>query len=418
MKEDLLQYIWKMKVISSIGLKTTSGIDLEILDFGTLNDDQGPDFLNGRVLLDGVEFAGSIEIHVNGSHWLLHKHGESRQYDNVILHVVFENDVQINNQMNQPIPTLELKELINESLLITYRGLMESSSLIPCEKQLDKVDSLLWIIMKDRMFAERLDRKSEEIRETFQKNSFNWEETFYQYLFKYAAMGVNSINFLELAQSVPLKIVRKIGNDPFVLEAIFFGQANPLEKTDNNYLRELRGEFEYQKLKFGLKLNYFQMKFSRMRPANFPTIRLIQLTALLANHQNLFRKVMESESVKDISQLLVMPSNAGQFKNGAAHQAHTGFGSVLIKSIVVNVVVPVMYNYGRYLDDQNLINKAKRMMEELSKENNKITRIWEGLNVENKNAYDSQALIQLYKQYCSAKKCLNCGLSSKTLLSE
>jgi len=409
MKEDLLQYIWKMKVIPSLGLKTTDGGSLEVLNFGTLNDNQGPDFLEGHIILDGVEFAGSIEIHINGSHWHAHKHAESRMYDNVILHVVYSHDVQIYNASNQAIPTLELAPLIDESLLETYKGLMKSTSPIPCQKQMNLVSGFLWNSLKDRMFAERLDRKTDQIKSVLAENNNDWEETFYQFLFKYAAMGVNSDNFYDLARSVPLKLVRQIGDDPFILEAIYFGQANLLDRAHTSHERELAGEYEYQKMKYGLIPNYFQMKFSRMRPANFPTKRLFQLTSILAKRKNLFRSIIESESVKEIAELFSV-------EPGPAPDSKISFGSTVIPVLVVNVVVPFMYMYGRHLSNELIVERAKSILEELKSEDNKITRLWRSIGIENENAYDSQALIQLYNEYCSAKKCLNCGLSSKTLL--
>ncbi|MFT7612883.1 MAG: hypothetical protein ACI9J3_001849 [Parvicellaceae bacterium] len=415
MKEDLLQYIWKMKVIPSRGLKTSDDSNLEILNFGTLNDNQGPDFLEGRIVLNGVEFAGSIEIHINGSHWNAHKHSESRMYDNVILHVVYTNDVQIYNTSNQPIPTLELKSLVDDELLQTYKGLMESKSLVPCQNQLNRVNSFLWNSLKDRMFAERLDRKTDQMKAVLSENKNDWEETFYQFLFKYSAMGVNADNFYDLAKSVPLKYVRKIGNDPFILEAIYFGQSNLLDKADNSHMRELDGEYEYQKLKYNLVPNYFQMKFSRMRPANFPTKRLFQLTSVLAQRKNLFRSIIESNSVKDISDLFTIEVTTDP-SMGSKSNSKISLGSSVLRVLVINVVVPIMYLYGRHLSDQVIIERSKAILEEVKSENNKITRIWNSVGVENANAYDSQALIQLYQEYCSAKKCLNCGLSSKTIL--
>lgn len=418
-KEDLLQYIWKMKVIPSTNLITVQGKELEVLRFGTINRDEGPDFLDGRILLDGVEFAGSIEIHVKSSHWHQHRHSESQLYDNVILHVVFEDDQQINNTHGQLIPTLELKPLVDPSLLSRYRRLMRSNSSVPCSNNLHQVDQITWNSIKDRMFAERLDSKYRELRRILRTNNNDWESVLYLQLFKYAAMGVNSADFFDLAMSVPFNVVRKLGDDRFALEAIFFGQSNLLE-VEHSYAHELRGEYEYQKQKFGLKENYLRLKFSRMRPANFPTLRLAQLVALFAGNKNLFRDLMETESYPEVFDLLSQPP-IGFWENhysftSPGKQRNKGFGHILVRSLVINVITPITYAYGKHLDDPDIIYRARNLLDTVPGEDNRITRIWNKLGVESSSAYNSQALLQLYKHYCSAKKCLNCGLSSKTLL--
>ena len=217
---------------------------MSIIDFGESNDNQGPDFLNGRVRIDEIEFVGSIEIHVNGSDWLKHKHSKSKLYDNVILHVVYNNDVEIINNNKQPIPTLVLKDIIDPYVLVNYRSIMESRADIPCHSRLDQVDPIFWNLAKDRLVAERLDRKSIEITEELMRNVFNWEETFYQLLFKYAAMGVNSTDFFDLARSVPLSLINKLGDNAFSVEAIYFGQANLLENASAEHAKKLLREYK------------------------------------------------------------------------------------------------------------------------------------------------------------------------------
>ncbi len=423
-KEDLLQYIWKMKAIPSTRINTSTGSGLEILNFGTLNFDQGPDFLNARIQLDGLEFAGSIEIHIKSSHWHRHKHEESKLYDNVILHVVYENDRQICNSAGEPIPTVELKNMLPQALLSSYRDFMRSGREIPCHNNLHEIDTITLRAMKDRMFAERLDRKTQEILEHLKINEFDWEELLYHYLFRYSAMGVNSEMFYDLAHSIPFFEIRKLRSDVFAIEALFFGQANLLttDSSDCSYMLELKGEYEYQLKKLRLTHNYFQMKFSRMRPANFPTVRLAQLAALYANRTNLFRALLECSSARQVIDLLrVAPSGYWSchynFGRKSAVKNH-GFGISLIRSLIVNVVVPMQYSYGRFHDNQHFIDNAQVLLETVPAEQNRITRKWVEYGLKASNAAESQALIQLFNQYCSHKKCLNCTFSSKTFLKQ
>ena len=392
---------------------------MSIIDFGESNDNQGPDFLNGRVRIDEIEFVGSIEIHVNGSDWLKHKHSKSKLYDNVILHVVYNNDVEIINNNKQPIPTLVLKDIIDPYVLVNYRSIMESRADIPCHSRLDQVDPIFWNLAKDRLVAERLDRKSIEITEELMRNVFNWEETFYQLLFKYAAMGVNSTDFFDLARSVPLSLINKLGDNAFSVEAIYFGQANLLENANVQYAKSLLKEYKYQKERMRLKKNYFQLKFSRIRPANFPTVRLAQLSALLVARPRLFHSVVEANSREELKHLFTVAPK-GYFSthvtfNSEGKYSIGPFGKSTVDMLILNLVVPVLYTYGKCTGNEHLLRQGLRIMESVEKENNKITRIWKNLNVQSKNGYDSQALIELYLNYCSGKKCLNCALSSKIL---
>ena len=392
---------------------------MSIIDFGESNDNQGPDFLNGRVRIDEIEFVGSIEIHVNGSDWLKHKHSKSKLYDNVILHVVYNNDVEIINRSKQPIPTIVLKDIIDPYIIVNYRSIMESKAEIPCQPMLDQVDSIFWNLAKDRLVVERLARKSIEIKKELKRNVFNWEETFYQLLFKYAAMGVNSTDFFDLARSVPLSLINKLGDDAFTVEAIYFGQANLLENASAEHAKKLLREYKYQKERMRLKKNYFQLKFSRIRPANFPTVRLAQLSALLVARPRLFHSVVEANSREELKHLFTVAPK-GYFSthltfNSQGNYSIGPFGKSTVDMLILNLVVPVLYTYGKCTGNEHLLHQALRIMESVEKENNKITRIWKNLNVQSKNGYDSQALIELYLNYCSGKKCLNCALSSKIL---
>lgn len=421
MKEDLLQFIWKMKLLP-LKLKTTNNSVVLVKDFGTLNHDQGPDFLNSKVFIDKLEFAGSVEIHINGSDWNKHNHSNSPLYDNVILHVVYKSDIEICNTEDQPIPTIELKNIISPHFLWRYKNVMDSQKEISCESSINRTENIDWMIVKDRLLANRLEQKYSEIKSILKFNKYDWEESFYQLLFKCVGMGVNAEAFLQLAKQVKLKEIKKLGNNVFAIESIFFGQMNLLSSQPNPYALELAREYDYQKQKLCLKKNYNQVKFSRMRPANFPTIRLAQLSILISSCPTLFRKLIEANSIKEIEHILYEPlsgfwSHHFTF-NSISKKIIGGFGKIMIHSLILNLIVPFLYSYGKYYDNDAYLEKALLLIQKTNKENNRITRIWSKLNVENKNGYDSQALVELYKNHCTSKKCLNCAIFSKIIITE
>ena len=419
MKEDVLQFIWKMKRLPNQPIYTTAGDPIRILDFGEINYDQGPDFLNGRVLIGDIEFVGSIEIHRKSSDWIKHNHSSSKQYDNVILHVVYNHDSEIVNSYKRPIPTIELKELIDPYLLLNYQRIMDSKIDVPCQSMIKRIDKLYWRSFQDRLFAERLDRKAKLISIDLLRSGNNWEETFYRLLFKYVAMGVNSGMFFELAKSIPLSCINKLGKDILAVKAVLYGQANLLEDVANEYEIKLREEYEYQKIKLRLKKNYFQLKYSRMRPANFPTVRILQLSSLLVERPRLFQKIVQSETKENVINILTVDPNIHSVNTqyvGIKNTDKTGpFGLYTINSLILNLVVPSMYAYGKYIGDENLLRNATRIMEATDCENNKVIRMWKGLSVPCSNGYDSQSLLELYNNYCSHKKCLNCAIGFKTI---
>ncbi len=422
MKEDFLHYIWKYKLIDASKLLTHTEEVIEVINFGIHNTDAGPDFFNGKVRIGETTWVGNIELHINSSDWLKHKHQDDRAYDNVILHVVYNNDKDLLDKDGNNIPTLELKGLINQELVKKHDDLVcQSGSEIACGVQIKTVDEFTIQSWINRLAIERLERKSDEIKQTLQQNRNNWEETFYQYLFKYFGLKVNALPFELLAKNSPLKVIEK-HHDLFSIEALLFGQAGYLEEdVEDEYFQKLKKEYYFLKSKFDLTpLEKSVWKFLRLRPSNFPTLRISQLANLLNKETRLFSKVIEAESVKEIQELFMV--EASEYWN-----SHYQFGKLVeedkkkkvgidtINSIIINVIVPFTFVYGKQNQKVELIDKSLGLLESINAENNSIIKNWNELGIKTSNAMQTQSLLELKNNYCSKKNCLNCSIGNKIL---
>lgn len=421
MKEDFLHYVWKYKLFDTSNLLTTNKEAITIINSGQHNTDAGPDFFNGKIEIASTIWAGNIEIHINSSDWLAHKHQHDKAYNNVVLHVVFNDDKVIYDAHNNPIPTLELKGLINSELIAKNQYLQSSKDWVACQNQINTVDKFTINTWLNRLAIERLERKSEEIEFTLQQNKNDWEQTFYQYLFKYFGLKVNALPFEQLAINTPLKIAEK-HSQIISVEALYFGQAGFLEDNiKDEYYLCLQKEYRFLKAKFSLQpIDKSLWKLLRLRPANFPTIRISQLANLLNKETRLFTKVIEAEKVLVVEKLFKTETSEYwkshyQFGVLAENSSTKKVGKTLINSLIINVVVPFLFVYGKQKQDEKLIDKALSFLENVKPENNSIITKWNELKVVSHNAMQSQALLELKNNYCSQKKCLNCNIGSKIL---
>lgn len=419
--EDFLHYIWNFKLFNIIDLKTTNKETLQIIKSGQHNTDAGPDFFNAQIQIGETMWAGNVEIHINSSDWLKHHHQKDNAYNNVVLHVVYHHDVDITNAKGNVIPTMELKQLIDPKLISNYKQLISSKNWIACSTQIKQVDQFVLQNWLERLVFERLERKSIEIAQTLLLNKNDWEETFYQVLFKYFGLKVNSEPFHLLAKNTPLKIIEKHRN-LFVIEALLFGQAGFLvDEKDVEYFQRLKKEYHFLQSKFSLtSLDKSLWKFLRLRPANFPTLRIAQLARLLSSEPRLFSKVLAIDSVKELQQLFSLTAssywnNNYQFGVEQKVSSQKRTGKLMIDSLIVNVVVPMLFVYASSKQDEELKNKAVRFLEELKAEKNTIMLNFEKLGVKSRNAMQSQALIELKSNYCSHKKCLHCSIGNYLL---
>jgi hypothetical protein len=413
--EKLLQYIWQFQYFNKAELQTTAGEKLQIIFPGKLNTNQGPDFTNAQIKIDNTTLVGSIELHLKASQWNEHGHNNDSNYKNVVLHVVFENDLP-----QSAVPVLELQSRISNLLLERYTDLMNSSSFIPCANSVSEVKEITWVSWKERLLAERLTRKSSIVFKFLEENNAHWEESFWWMLARNFGMKVNSEAFESTARSVSVNILAKHKNQIHQLEAFLFGQTGLLERSfEEDYPKLLQREYNFLKKKYDLKPIHTPVHFLRMRPGNFPTIRLSQLAALIQNSAHLFSKILETEKISEIEKMFEVTANDYwhyhyRFDESSSFKKKT-IGKDMIDNLIINTIVPVLFAYGLYLKEEKFKNKAILWLEELSAEVNSITKGFASLKLSNKSAFDSQAFIELKTQYCDHKHCLQCAIGNTLL---
>jgi len=415
MTEKLLQFIWQFRYFKQTGLITVSGESLQILAPGQYNTNQGPDFLDAKVVIGKTTWAGSVELHIKTSDWDKHNHQSDQNYQNVMLHVVWEDDGLKNN-----IPVLELRDRVSKILLQRYEELMNSSSFIPCETSIGLIKDINWKSWKDRLLIERLLRKVSIIEISLQQNSHHWEETFWWLLARNFGYKVNANAFGAIARSLSVSLLAKHKQQVLQLEALLLGQAGQLEKpVKDDYAKLLQREYRFLRKKYDLKPIYHPIHFLRMRPGNFPTIRLAQLAMLINGSAHLFSRIKDTCGLKEVREWFDITGNDYwhyhyRFDQESAFKKKK-LGRSMINNIIINTISPVLFAYGNYHSEQKYKDKALKFLEETSPEINSITKGFQNLGIENKNAFDSQALIELKNEYCSKKRCLECGVGNTIL---
>ncbi len=420
MNEDFLQYAWNYRLFDSENLMSSQGNCLELVDTGRLNRDSGPDFFESRVQIDNLLWVGNVEMHLKASDWYRHNHDKDLAYDNVILHVVLENDRDIVLSDGRLLPCLELK--IPDQFLNKYQSLMSSQTWIPCQVDIPKLNNFFVNHWLDRMLLERLERKSGDIKKMYHQNSNSWEETFYQLLARYFGMKVNADPFEQLARSIPLKNLAKQKNSLLQLEAIFYGQAGFLDDKilDDDYYESLQTEYRFLQSKFKLKpIEKSRWKFMRLHPVNFPTVRIAQLASLIYQSQSLFSKIINVENIDELYILL-------QSKTSLYWETHYRFGEkadfkekilgrLTIDVLIINAIVPILFVYGKEVGNSLHVDKALSFLEKLKPEKNSIIKSWISSGVGVKSAYQTQSLLHLKSEYCSKYRCLECELGNRIL---
>ncbi len=421
MKEDFLHYLWRMRKFNHVALKTTNGEPLTIQATGEHNLDAGPDFSNARIRIGDMLWAGNVEIHVNASEWYAHKHQEDKAYDSVVLHVVFEEDKPVFRNNGERIPCLEIKKRIPPKISKIYRKLLRDETWIPCQHHFSKVKEITKNLWLDRLLVERLENKTTDIIRSLEINKNNWEETFYQFLARGFGVKVNTEPFEQLARSLPLLILGKHKNSLFQLEALLFGQAGMLEiDFKDDYPIRLQKEYNFLKKKYNLQsIHSESWKYMRMRPANFPSIRIAQFATLVYQSSHLFSKILAVQNVKEIEHMFeVKISNYWQTHyvfDKPSIKRKKSLGKNSIHLLIINTIAPFLFLYGKSIDRESLKEKALELLEELQSEKNTIINEWRKLGMNPSSAYQSQALLHLKKNYCDKKNCLNCSIGHAIL---
>ncbi len=420
MTEDFLQFIWEQRLFDTENIKSTDGERIEVLDPGVRNTDSGPDFFNAKVRIDDTLWVGNIEIHRMASDWLKHRHQADYAYDSIILHVVDSFDQDVFRKSGNKIPAMVLN--YSPVLLENYRSLLNSKAWIPCQSRFLSIDPIVLRIGFNRLLVERLQEKTGEIMEKLHQNQRNWNETFYQFLARNFGFKTNAMPFELMAKSLPMNILGKHKDNPFQIEALLFGQSGLLSELlwADDYYFELRKEYEFLMKKYSLKpIPGHLWKYLRLRPVNFPTIRIAQFAALIYRSSGLFSKITETGSLNELKGMFNVKASPywdTHYKFGlVSRETSKNLGNSATENIIINTVIPFLFVYGEQNNKHHLKENAIEWLEHLSPETNSVISGWQKLDVRPHSAFDTQALIQLKTRYCSARKCLKCHVGNKLI---
>lgn len=421
MNEDFLHYIWQLSHFDVRELRTSRGEELQIIKKGFHNTNAGPDFSDARIKVGDTTWAGNVEIHTKSSDWERHNHTSDKNYDTIVLHVVYEDDKPVKRSNGEYIPTLELKNRIPGDVYGKYLYLMGSKTWIPCSKEFEKLDNLFIKFWLNRMLVERLERKSGEVSQSLENLNNDLEEAFYIQLAGNFGFKINTEPFKRLARALPYKIIAKHRYSLLQIEALLFGQAGLLESAFNDeYPTKLQNEYKVLKAKFGLTpIPAHNWKFMRTRPYNFPTIRLSQLASLLHKQTNLFSSLLEANSIAEIKKVLEVSAseywkNHYQFDKESKASSKS-LGESAIENIIINTVVPFLFAYAEFKGDGRFKDQTLKLLDDVPAEKNNITDGFGRLGYKATSAAQSQALIELKNEFCNHKKCLNCGIANQFL---
>jgi len=418
MREDFIAYIWKFKSFAKKKLFSGQGEQVQILSAGQENNNTGPDFFNAQVIIDHQKWAGNVELHVNASDWYVHGHENDVNYDNVILHVVWENDVPVYRKDNTLVPTLELKNIVDSDIMNKYSELFATSrKWINCETKIAAVDKFIVDKWLERLFIERLEQKSIFILELLAQSNNDWEAVLYKLLLKNFGLKVNSEAFFALSNAVDFSIIRKEQDSLFSLEALLFGSAGLLENNiEEAYFKELKEECNYLTAKHKLSKSTIAVEFFRLRPTNFPTIRLAQFASLYYTHQTLFSKLMNAQNLKSIYELFGLAASnfwtTHYTFEANSKKSKKKLSTAFVDLLLINTIIPLMFVYQNYIGKPNN-DMIVNMINKIQSEKNNIINKFSSLKITSSSAFYSQALLQLKNEYCDKKKCLQCAIGNR-----
>ena len=427
--EQLLHYCWKHKLWPIEGLQTTDGQEVEVIDPGLHNRNSGPDFFNAKVKIGGTLWVGNVEIHDKSSDWFQHGHQQDEHYNNVVLHVVGVADREVQMQSGHFVPQMVLT--IPPSVHDNYEELLRTDAYPPCYRIIPNLTRLTIHAWMAALQTERLEQKTIAIQERVKEAGGSWEDAYFQTMARNYGFGINGDAFEEWARHIPLQAVGKHRDDLFQIEAIFMGQAGLLELNtipaqyqqqalNEGYFAKLRNEYQYLAHKFSLTpMNAQLWRFLRLRPQNFPHIRIAQLANLYYQRKATLSALIDCQD---------MPAMAAMLRTQVTPywETHYTFGSESFRNakhlspfsinlLMINTCVPMLFAYGRHRMKEALCDRAFDILEQLKAENNHIIRMWKECGLDVKSAGDSQALIQLKREYCDKKECLRCRIGFEYL---
>lgn len=417
--ERLLHYVWKYKLYPATPLITTEGLPVQVIDPGRINPDAGPDFSQARIKMGDTLWAGSVEVHDKASDWLLHRHDQDEAYDAVIAHITGCNDAEIQRTDGRPVPQIVLP--VSTSVRSTVDWLLRREAAVPCLTRLPEIPSLHWSLWLGALLGERLERKTQHIYALLEQYRHDWNEVFYITLTRNFGFGINSDAFEGLARSLPLRCIQKQRSSHTQIEALLFGQAGMLEAGyDCHYYRLLQREYRFLRHKFGLEpLDESAFTTIRRRPFNFPPLKLAQLAAIWVQHDTLFSAILEARTPGEIKRYFrIAPSDYWEthyhFRE-VSPQKTKPIGESALNILLINTVVPMYFAYGQQSKLPEYCERAIRLLESIPPEQNSIVSLFAQAGIQIRNASDTQALIQLKREYCEKKNCLHCRIGFQLL---
>ncbi len=423
MKEDFLHYLWKFKKFDLLNLRTFTGEEITIIHVGQYLELAGPDFFNAQITIGNQKWAGNVEIHIKSSDWYVHHHERDAAYENVILHVVWENDTTIFRSDNSEIPVLELKKYVDAVTITNYQALIAPKSWIFCEKELSKIDSFVFKNWQERLFLERLERKSQPIYDLLEETNQDWEAVLFWLLAKNFGLNTNGEIFLKIAKSIPFSIIRKENFELQNLEALIFGTAGLLaSEKEDAYFKDLQFRYFYLLHKYQIGKTIIEpVHFFKHRPDNFPTIRLSQLAGLYHSQHNLFSKIIGFNSVANIYQILTVSAslywqNHYQFDRESPKKKK-GLSKSFVDLIIINTIIPLQFAYAKS-QGKDVLEELMQLLHEVAPEKNAIIDKFNSFGIKSTNAFETQSLLQLKNVYCNKSNCLKCGIGMELLKKE
>lgn len=421
MKEDFLHFVWKHKLFLQDHLFTAEGEEVEVINPGSLNDHDGPDFFDARIRIGSTLWAGNVELHFRASDWNKHNHHKDASYRNTILHVVLEDDVSVKNDIGAIIPSMKITW--PHWIEANYTALIKNRDWVNCASYLYRVDPFKIRFFLNSILIERLEDKIEVIDRTLKTAKEDWNEVFYWFMARSFGFGENNDPFERVARSLPQSVLARHLDSLFQIEALLFGQSGLLntELFGDDYYLDLKKEYQFLAAKYGLTpIEGHLWKFMRMHPVNFPTVRLSQFAALIHRSRGLFSCVLDKKNLGDLQDLFVI--NASEYWdthytfNKESVKKKKIFGDQAFRLILINVVVPFLFLYGNRNNKSYLKDRALEMLEQLPPENNRVIRRWEVAGIAAANALESQALLHLQQNYCLPVRCLECSIGHRIIL--
>jgi len=419
MQEDFLHYIWQYQKVSISKFKTVQGNSLQVISVGELNTNSGPDFYNSRIVIGNQEWVGTVEIHLKASDWFVHKHQNDSTYDNIILHVVWENDVPVFDVNKNKLETLVLKDVVDDKLLLNYKELLLNKNWINCENEIHTIDEFTLSFWKEKLLVQRLQRKADELQNELLRLENNWEALLYLMLAKNFGLKINASEFQLLAQNISFGVFKKEISSQLNLEALLYGQSNLLEESmQDPYYQNLQKEYLYLKQKYQLQDSLVKLQFFRLRPSSFPTIRLSQFSVLYYNQKKMFSKVMNAKTISVIYELFSGSASAYWDEHYTFGKKSVKRRKILSKSfidlLVLNTIIPLKFMYAKSIGKDNFEELLQLYRSIKPEKNNTLTR-FKQLGLKTISSVDSQSLIELKTSYCNQHKCLHCEIGNKLL---